>query len=59
MNKQSNTGWYLLGGIALLAIVSYISTRKKTAPTTMLPVKYDDAPDTAKNTEIVLTSGKP
>lgn len=59
MQQQSNTGWYVLGGIALLLLIGRSMGKPGNsglpAPT---PVDSNAAPDTAASPEIILTSGK-
>ncbi len=58
MDKQSNTGWYVIGGIALLACV--LTQLSKTNDAGTAATANDQTiPDTAKSTDIILATNKP
>lgn len=53
MEKQSNTGWYLLGIVVLLCLAGqYKRKENDTIPS------GDNPPDTATSPEIILTTDK-
>lgn len=59
MEKQSNTGWYVLGGLALLFAIGYHMGRGgQISPDPVTPIDPNAAPDTASSTEIIITPGK-
>ncbi len=59
MKQQSNTGWYLLGGLALLCLIGYsIGKPENPGLPAFSPVDSSAAPDTAASTEIIITPGK-
>lgn len=59
MEKQSNTGWYVLGGIALLCAIGYNMGKDRQIPSNpVIPIDPNAAPDTATHTEIIITPGK-
>ncbi|MBN9482176.1 MAG: hypothetical protein J0H46_02410 [Bacteroidetes bacterium] len=56
MNKQSNTGWYVIGGIALfIYLAARLSRPGKGNNVTVPIIDSTSAPDTAANTEIIIT----
>lgn len=59
MEQNSNAGWYVLGGIALLCLIGYsIGKPGNNGVPVLPPVDSSAAPDTAKNKEIIITPGK-
>lgn len=57
MQQQSNTGWYVLGGIALLMVIAHnMGKPGNTTTGTPLPADSSAAPDTASSPEIIITS---
>lgn len=59
MKQNSNTGWYVLGGIALLLLIGRnMGKPGKPVVPVLPPVDSNAAPDTAGNPEIIITPGK-
>lgn len=59
MEKQNNSGWYVLGGLALLCVIGYNMGKSRQTPSTpVISTEPDAAPDTAISTEIIITPGK-
>jgi hypothetical protein len=59
MQQQSNTGWYVLGGIALLCVIGYSMGKPgKSGSPVLPPLDSSAAPDTAASPEIIITPGK-
>ncbi|OJW79573.1 MAG: hypothetical protein BGO69_12650 [Bacteroidetes bacterium 46-16] len=59
MQQQTNTGWYVLGGIALLCMIGYnMGPPEKPGLSVLPPLDSSAAPDTAANSEIIITPGK-
>lgn len=57
MQQQSNTGWYVLGGIALLFFIgNSIGKSGNTHTGNQQPIDSNAAPDTASSPEIIITS---
>lgn len=57
MQQQNNTGWYVLGGIALLIVIVHnMSKSGSTATGTPLPAESSSIPDTADAPQIIITS---
>lgn len=59
MDKNSNTGWYVLGGLALLCLIGYNMNKSGSSGIVQLPSPDSNSvPDTATETEIILTGKK-
>lgn len=56
MQKQSNTGWWVLSAIALLGAIGYQVGNNRGK---RVSVDNNSAPDTAAGTDIIITSSKP
>lgn len=56
MQQQGNTGWYVLGGIALLMVIGHSIGKSTSVHTGTLPPADSGAPDTASAPEIIITS---
>lgn len=59
MKKESNTGWLVLGGIALCLFLIGQQSKNGNSNSSDNTTDSSKAPDTAASTEIILSTGKP